>query len=76
MSAIDKLKNGSGIISFDTTASANTGKTVKAGEAMDIDMIEGSDNVSVEATTESSEMNLGSLRRGNHQVVLPKENNV
>ena len=75
MSAIDKLKNNSGIISFDTTASANTGKTVKAGEAMDIDMIEGSDNVSVEATTESSEMNLGSLRRGNHQVVLPKEKN-
>ena len=75
MSAIDKLKNGSGIISFDTTAPANTGKTVKAGEAMDIDMIEGSDNVSVEAPEESSEMNLGSLRRGNHQVVLPKEKN-
>lgn len=76
MSAIDKLKNGSGIISFDTTASANTGKTVKVGESMDIDMLGGADNVSVEAASESTEMNLGSLRRGNHQVVLPKENNV
>ena len=34
MSAIDKLKNSSGIISFDTTAPANTSKTVKAGESM------------------------------------------
>ena len=76
MSAIDKLKNGSGIISFDATAPANTGKTVKAGEAMDIDMTGGSDSVSVEAPAESSEMNLGNLRKGNHQIVLPKEKNV
>ena len=72
MSAIDKLKNGSGVISFDTTTPVNTSKTVKAGESIDINMVDGKeDNVAVE--DQSNEMNLGNLRRGNHQVVMPKE---
>lgn len=73
MSAIDKLKNGSGIISLDATTPVNTGKTVKAGESMDIDMVNGADNVAVENPVESTEMNLGNLRKGKHQVVMPKE---
>lgn len=68
MSAIDRLKNGSGIISFDATANAPTEKTVKAGQSMDIDMMGGNDSVKVE----SSEMNLSNLGRGKHQIVLPK----
>ena len=70
MSAIDKLKNDSGIISFDTTAPNTSEKTVKAGEEMEINMIDGEEKVSVES---SEEMNLGSLRKGKHQMVLPKE---
>lgn len=68
MSAIDRLKNGSGIISFDATSNAPTEKTVKSGQSMDIDMMGGNDSVKVE----SSEMNLSNLGRGKHQIVLPK----
>lgn len=70
MSAIDKLKNGSGIIAFDTTAPAAVSeKTIKPGQSMDIDMMGGEEKVSVESTA----MNLSNLGRGKHQVVLPKE---
>ena len=58
MSAIDKLKNGSGIIAFDTTASsAVSEKIIKPGQSMDIDMMGGEEKVSVE----SSAMNLSNL---------------
>lgn len=72
MGAIDKLKNNSGIISFDTTTSSSI-KTVAAGESMDIDMVNNPiDNIAVEVD-KSPEMNLGNLRKGNHQMVYPKE---
>lgn len=70
MSAIDKLKNGSGIISFDATAPTISEKTIKPGQSMDIDMMGGDEKVSVEPT---EEMNMSSLGKGKHQVVLPKE---
>ena len=54
MSAIDRLKNGSGIISFDATSNAPAEKTVKSGQSMDIDMMGGNDSVK----GENSEMNL------------------
>lgn len=72
MSAIDKLKNGSGVISFDTTVPGTAERTIKAGENMAIDMVSGSEEkVSVQSS--EPEVNLGNLRKGKHQMVLPKE---
>lgn len=70
MSAIDKLKNGSGIISFDATAQGVSEKTIKPGQSMEIDMMGGDEKVSVESP---EVMNMSNLSRGKHQVVLPKE---
>lgn len=72
MSAIDRLKNGSNVISFDTTIpdadQVTPKRTIPNGTTMDIDMIDGEDSVSVETP-----VNLSSLAsRGKHQVVLPQ----
>mgnify|MGYP003308828827 CR=1 FL=1 len=74
MSAIDKLKNSSGIISFDATAPANTSKTVKAGESMDIDMVNGSsDNVSVEKEQPAIEIVAIGLTSSLYTTAIPVE---
>lgn len=76
MSAIDKLKNGSNVISFDTTIpdadQVTPKRTIPSGATMDIDMTGGEDSVAVEAPVNLS----GLASRGKHQVVMPQARTV